>query len=703
MKYLIDLSKSMIHKYIKRTGTPGHYKYYYKNMETGKIEIHKKAMRTPVGYWDKEAIEARKEKPVVKRKAVKEDVILERKKKKKEKKISATVKKLRTDKYKNERPADVKNVGEDIAGARRHQYCTYDLDKLEDDGVASKYINKKFLFGDYKETFDLDKEINNGNEPAKAMLVYAIKKTFTNKPYEDSKEARKLYHTMANAVISVDANTKTLKDFVDGYFEIIGPALKPDKWGVPNWTGKFDPRDVIRYETNKLGTKLVNVLCGWKGPLRWGRSGYKDDRLKELFTNEYIKERGELESGDKVKKGDIVVLKEGHEVRPTRVYSQEKYMTNKEEIDKLYKERVEVRTEVNALYKTLIGISNNTPEKEAQWKLVKENAKKIDTISSKLSDLQYKKITFESTATVLSTRKDKLFLMVLDEDGKEHKVEKKYEDIDLKESVARSHTQKGKTPNLYTTGKVERKGGKEITGNVEQMQKILTTQAKFRGLQYGNYVTDEEREYHTKKTVEAFTDLATALDIPFDKLTMNGRLAISFGANGKAHALAHYEPGTKKINLTRCNGFGSLAHEWGHFLDNVLHNIKDPGRNGFCSEDYKTSPDSPIQREITELTNYAYEAMKDDLAGYQPYWSRRAEILARCFESYMADTMHKKKLTNTYLVAMKKTTHGDDARKIYPQAELRTELNKRFDSIFSQLSKSDLLDKALKYFITLNK
>jgi hypothetical protein len=58
-------------------------------------------------------------------------------------------------------------------------------------------------------------------------------------------------------------------------------------------------------------------------------------------------------------------------------------------------------------------------------------------------------------------------------------------------------------------------------------------------------------------------------------------LGITFGARGRGSALAHYEPNTNLINITRYSddwycknvrffstgGLGSLAHDYGHFLD----------------------------------------------------------------------------------------------------------------------------------------
>ena len=48
---------------------------------------------------------------------------------------------------------------------------------------------------------------------------------------------------------------------------------------------------------------------------------------------------------------------------------------------------------------------------------------------------------------------------------------------------------------------------------------------------------------------------------------VDGSLGLAFGARGvggKNAALAHYEPDTKVINLTKYGGAGCVAHEWFH-------------------------------------------------------------------------------------------------------------------------------------------
>ncbi len=156
----------------------------------------------------------------------------------------------------------------------------------------------------------------------------------------------------------------------------------------------------------------------------------------------------------------------------------------------------------------------------------------------------------------------------------------KTEDV---ESIKRGFTSEGiSRVDLLVEAQVKRIGGKNYNDiKVGDAQKILAEQYKFKALQYGNSMPATERQYHTQWTLQSFSDLSEILNLPIEQVTVNGKLGIAFGARGHGKiggisAIAHYESGTKMINLTRSNGFGSLAHEWGHFLDNILSpNMQD--------------------------------------------------------------------------------------------------------------------------------
>lgn len=116
--------------------------------------------------------------------------------------------------------------------------------------------------------------------------------------------------------------------------------------------------------------------------------------------------------------------------------------------------------------------------------------------------------------------------------------------------------------NIRHTGSVFRMGS--VTGD-----DYLNT-FSFHGGEFGNWLNDNDRQYSLDYGYDAFYDLALALDIPSEAISMGGVLSIAFGARGSGNAMAHYEPLRQVINLTKTKGAGSLAHEYGHAIDYII-------------------------------------------------------------------------------------------------------------------------------------
>lgn len=150
-------------------------------------------------------------------------------------------------------------------------------------------------------------------------------------------------------------------------------------------------------------------------------------------------------------------------------------------------------------------------------------------------------------------------------------------------------------------GQAQRKGGRK--SNVAKPEDMVKN-FNFRGVEFGNYVNDDNGKHHLIKASEAFQDLADVLGMKDKDISLNGRLAMAFGARGKGGALAHYEPMSKVINMTRDAGAGTLAHEWGHGLDNILHAQSIGSASiGFASDG--------IGDKGSSLVHSAYEGLMD--------------------------------------------------------------------------------------------
>lgn len=121
----------------------------------------------------------------------------------------------------------------------------------------------------------------------------------------------------------------------------------------------------------------------------------------------------------------------------------------------------------------------------------------------------------------------------------------------------------------------------------------------FRGIEFGNWVTQGERQIIINRAYDCFMLLSKALGVQPKVLSLGGRLGLCLGSRGKGRAAAHYSHTLRLINLTRFAGAGTVGHEWGHavdhYLDELLANklgrpVKGlrPGAESFLSEKMTT-------------------------------------------------------------------------------------------------------------------
>ena len=114
----------------------------------------------------------------------------------------------------------------------------------------------------------------------------------------------------------------------------------------------------------------------------------------------------------------------------------------------------------------------------------------------------------------------------------------------------------------------EARVGEDYRNGSDATPEMFADMFGFRGVQFGNWVEQKTRIKDLNEAYDALVDLSKVLNIPTRAIALNGTLGLAFGARGHKGALAHYEPDTVVINLTKMKGAGSLAHEWFHALDN---------------------------------------------------------------------------------------------------------------------------------------
>ncbi len=126
---------------------------------------------------------------------------------------------------------------------------------------------------------------------------------------------------------------------------------------------------------------------------------------------------------------------------------------------------------------------------------------------------------------------------------------------------------------------------------------LFMDELKFRAGEYGNWLNQNDRQASLDMAYDALRDLARLLQIRPEDVSLDGSLAIAFGARGigGSGAAAHYERGRQVINLTKMSGAGCLAHEWAHALDHAIG--LSAGAAGFASE----AKSSNIPKPFTDL------------------------------------------------------------------------------------------------------
>lgn len=226
----------------------------------------------------------------------------------------------------------------------------------------------------------------------------------------------------------------------------------------------------------------------------------------------------------------------------------------------------------------------------------------------------------------------------------------------------------------------------------------------FRGVQFGNYVEQGRRQSDLNEAFDALMDMAAVLDLPPRALSLNGRLGLAFGARGrggKNAPVAHYEPNSVVINLTKGGGPGSLAHEWFHAMDNYF--AKEGGGTGFMTD---AARGDSLRAELREAFMVIKRALNQgelkkrslelDKRRSKPYWSTSLEIAARSFESYIIAKLHDQGAANDYLAnvvspdywaaeeAMREVFEGKKAGPTfpYPTVDEMPALRAAFDEFF---------------------
>ena len=236
------------------------------------------------------------------------------------------------------------------------------------------------------------------------------------------------------------------------------------------------------------------------------------------------------------------------------------------------------------------------------------------------------------------------------------------------------------------TGDIQRTGPDWREGRNISTDEFLA-RFRFRGIQFGNWVTQKERQNVLNQAWDALHDLTDICGLPPEAASLHGFIVgIAFGARGKPGSAAHWEPDQQIMHFTRMRGAGAIAHEWAHAADNFLGGLAYQSTIDAMTE-YR-----PSDLEITHTRQHAYlttiretvrtfpqttammkvkNAMRNR-DGYDDalsrnrsiflrdarqidgpggdYWQSTKELWARAFEAWVYDVLSEQGRCSDYLV-----------------------------------------------------
>ncbi|WP_438712322.1 LPD1 domain-containing protein [Aquimarina muelleri] len=203
-----------------------------------------------------------------------------------------------------------------------------------------------------------------------------------------------------------------------------------------------------------------------------------------------------------------------------------------------------------------------------------------------------------------------------------------------------------------------------------------------RSIEFGNWMTQQDRANFLYASALSLHYLAQLLGVSDEDIGLGGRLSLALGARGHGNAKAHYESTPYAvINLTKTQGFGSLAHEYAHAVDNIISFLTKSQRNfvsggritdkGYNEDIAKNG--NFFEQQFEEFFNLLYFTKEgeytkfvSDISSFNrgDYYERRNEVFARSFEVYIFNLLKDNKIKNTFLV------DSDYKAVVYPNPTL---------------------------------
>lgn len=420
-----------------------------------------------------------------------------------------------------------------------------DLEDIEKDNVtAYKLIEKSKIW----PLYNVNELRDQGNSSGAAYLKVKCRESLSAKPL-DKKEAREVYvknieklKAGLQPLKTVAQVTKYLNDFVD--------------------LDKFDLGDISWMH------QALYSYTAYIGNLAKRNRGEVEEYFNDIFGKKFYN-FCKISSDSARKTFSEAILYEGYTKEQREAHIQERYDTNQESLRK---------------WQALLENIQAAPDDEDQIK---------DIINK--SGIRYYEYNYKKPFLIDYISKWIERLSTITKEGIDAGLSKAYtvrendwswsEHTEKKPTESKADEDKPRKPqNIFEKYGIEqtkviksvpldfikRTGGLAV-GDVST--KSVLENFGFRNVIYGNYVNDQESKEHTRHILGAMLDLVEMCNIQIKDINKLGGLDINIGATGCgtfSPAAACYFSSLKAINITKKRGDGSLAHEWAHYLDNVL-------------------------------------------------------------------------------------------------------------------------------------
>lgn len=427
---------------------------------------------------------------------------------------------------------------------------------------------------------DVQAERDNGNTSGAVYLKVKIRESLPTKP-KDDKLFRSIYVLFLERLQADLSNCFSVEEILKvsdkyRYFnidEIIGNFMFPEYT-----TGS----DELRAEIKALLSKNSN----WRIALIYGSSTFLRKLIKEVFGAKFenmffIASDSAIQTRNDAKEKEPITEDQSKEIIDNLTLRHNTFIdANKEKIEK---------------YKSMDSKQLNV-EMNTNWKIspFSKEIYKSDIEKFREFVISYTERTVSKQNELFKERVEKAKPRPNNWNWFEAVKEKSTDVIDKpKREVINT-----KVPLSY----IKRTGGVKIEAITPNE---IIRQFGFSAVNYGNYVDDIWSKEHTAHFLGAISDLGEILNFDIKQINELGKLSIAFGSKGRGGALATYFPQTKDINLTKKNGDGSVAHEWGHYFDNVIvEKDLQKATNSFASEGLM--PNAEIKELYKELMHFIY-------------------------------------------------------------------------------------------------